>query len=129
MRAATHLCPGWVRLLLSCGIGGYRAHAASACPCTGKAWQTPAPLPCPAAGGSPGGGALKAQLPAIDIAANCSTPLKALPIAIGGSPGGSPGGGAAAGGGQVSVWGGIQALLRNPHHAAFFATALLMGVG
>lgn len=35
----------------------------------------------------------------------------------------------AAGRTDLSVMAGIAAMLRNPHHAAFFATALLMGVG
>ncbi|KAL4420584.1 hypothetical protein ABPG75_010240 [Micractinium tetrahymenae] len=30
---------------------------------------------------------------------------------------------------DLSVWAGIRQLLRNPHHAAFFATAFLMGIG
>lgn len=94
-----------------------------------SSWQNscPALCPCPAAGGSPG---LKSPLRAlaIDVAADgtsAKTPLVAKPAPSGGSGSGA----AAAGGGEVTVWGGIKALLRNPHHAAFFAIALLMGVG
>ena len=36
------------------------------------------------------------------------------------SPGGAP---------ELSVWAGIRTLLSSPHHAAFFATTWLMGIG
>ncbi|PRW21131.1 V-type proton ATPase subunit D-like isoform A [Chlorella sorokiniana] len=83
--------------------------------------------------------------PALSIAVDCSStakaPLRTLSIAVEGSDGGtslpSDAAGAAGSAGvagaarktDVSVMAGIAAMLRNPHHAAFFATALLMGIG
>lgn len=75
--------------------------------------------------------AAKRPRPVLSLTADSSTPKAPLPavaIQVGGRPGPEPAavGGAADG---PSVWAGVKALLRNPHHAAFFATALLMGVG
>ena len=55
-----------------------------------------------------------------------------MAIAVDGGEAGSavPGGeGLSARKKDVSVVAGIAAMLRNPHHAAFFATTLLMGIG
>ena len=78
---------------------------------------------------------------ALSITADCSSsaakaPLRAVSIAIADGEGGAAtAAGAAAPAGtagmrnDVSVMAGIAAMLRNPHHAAFFAMALLMGIG
>jgi len=70
--------------------------------------------------------------PALSITADCSsakTPLSAVADGGEGGSAGPSGEGAAACKKDVSFVAGIAAMLRNPHHAAFFATTLLMGIG
>lgn len=98
--------------------------------------REPAPLtlPCHSTAGANIKSPLsKSPLPAVAITVDCRSSLGGS--ALGGSMGGSgcgvdaPATAAAAPPADLSVWEGIKHMLRNPHHAAFFATALLMGIG